>query len=144
MNNACATIALLNIVMNAEDLDLGDQLRQLKNQSRHMSSPVRGHLISTNPWIRAIHNSFTRRMDHLNADLCLEIEQDKAARKNRTTSNKTKKRASRHGKAKNTTEYGFHFIAYLPSNGYVWELDGLKSQPQKLGSINVPTYLDSD
>lgn len=72
-------------------------------------------------------------MDHLNADLFLENEatevMSKQAKK-RATSRKGKK-ASR--KRRGKTEYGYHFIAYVPAGGYVWELDGLKSKPRRLG-----------
>jgi hypothetical protein len=30
-------------------------------------------------------------------------------------------------------EKSYHFIAYLPSNGVVWELDGLRRQPVRIG-----------
>ena len=31
---------------------------------------------------------------------------------------------------------GFHFIAYVPVNGILWELDGLRRQPLKLGFLS--------
>lgn len=65
---------MLNIVMNVEGIDLGEKLRAFKESTKDLSTALRGHQISKNNFIRTIHNSFTRRMDHLNADLCLENE----------------------------------------------------------------------
>ncbi|KPM35759.1 hypothetical protein AK830_g10815 [Neonectria ditissima] len=135
-DNACATVALLNIIMNAEGIDLGDNLRGFKESTQSLSTPFRGQRLSRNAFIRTIHNSFTRRMDHLNADLCLENEasdaRSKKARK-RATPKKGRKPAKR---KRARPEYGFHFIAYVPAGGYVWELDGLKSRPHRLGAVS--------
>ena len=59
-NSACATIAMLNIVMNAEGLDLGEKLKDFKQDSMDLAPPLRGKLISNNAWIRMAHNSFAR------------------------------------------------------------------------------------
>ncbi|KAF5605163.1 ubiquitin carboxyl-terminal hydrolase isozyme L5 [Fusarium pseudocircinatum] len=135
-SNACATVAMLNIVMNAEGIDLGEKLRAFKESTRDLNTALRGHQISQNNFIRTIHNSFTRRMDHLNADLCLENEVSDAktsTSKRRTVGKKGKKAPPR--KKKSNTEYGYHFIAYVPASGYVWELDGLQYKPRKLDHV---------
>lgn len=121
--------------MNAREVEVGDRLQEFKSATRKLSTPLRGHELSNNGFIRVIHNSLTRRMDHLNADMCLENEAAKATLK------KAKKRSgrSRREKARNSrrkrpaVEYGFHFIAYVPADGYVWELDGLRSKPRRIG-----------
>ncbi|PNP84402.1 hypothetical protein FNYG_02031 [Fusarium nygamai] len=135
-SNACATVAMLNIVMNAEGIDLGEKLRTFKESTRDLNTALRGHQISKNNFIRTIHNSFTRRMDHLNADLCLENEASDAktsTSKRRTVGKKGKRAPPR--KKKSNTEYGYHFIAYVPAGGYVWELDGLQYKPRKLDHV---------
>ena len=35
-------------------------------------------------------------------------------------------------------EESFHFIAYVPIGNSLWELDGLKRQPVKLGKCPTP------
>lgn len=46
----------------------------------------------------------------------------------------TKKgRAGSKKKKDEDNDEGFHFIAYVPVNGVLWELDGLRRQPVKLG-----------
>lgn len=35
-------------------------------------------------------------------------------------------------------EESFHFIAYVPIGNSLWELDGLKRQPVRLGKYSCP------
>ncbi|KAL6870268.1 hypothetical protein J3F83DRAFT_735710 [Trichoderma novae-zelandiae] len=132
-NNACATFALLNIVMNAPDLELGKELRDFKEATKDMNTVLRGHEVSNDRFMRSIHNSFTRRMDHLNADLCLENAVSDTKSKKAKTGSRATKKTSR--KKRDDDAYGFHFIAYVPVDGYVWELDGLRSKPHRIGEI---------
>ena len=121
--------------MNAQDLELGDQLRNFKEATKDMNTVLRGHEISNNKFMRSIHNAFTRRMDHLNADLCLENAVSDTKSKKAKTGSRTTKKASR--KKRVDDDYGFHFIAYVPVDGYVWELDGLRSKPHRIGEYKT-------
>lgn len=58
--NACATIAILNIAMNCQDLHLGDNLDKFRAETQPLSPALRGHLLSNNDVIRTAHNSFAR------------------------------------------------------------------------------------
>ncbi|OAR00631.1 hypothetical protein LLEC1_02006 [Akanthomyces lecanii] len=134
-SNACATVALLNIVMNHADIDLGGELEAFKEATAEMSTAVRGYELGRNRFIRKTHNSFARRMDCLNADLFLENEASdlktgKRAAASRNTSRKKKP------KKRHSNDYGYHFIAYVPSGGSVWELDGLRGNPRRLGRFD--------
>ncbi|KXH50076.1 ubiquitin carboxyl-terminal hydrolase, family 1 [Colletotrichum simmondsii] len=132
-DNACATVAMTNIIMNSPGVDLGKDLQAFKDSTKALSTPLRGHALGSNSFIRSVHNSFTRRMDHLNADFVLEIEASelKKKTKRRGPAKKTKKSK----KQKIDEESGFHFIAYVPANGSVWELDGLKTRPVCIGPL---------
>ncbi|KAM0307136.1 hypothetical protein ACHAO8_010594 [Botrytis cinerea] len=129
-HNACATIALLNIVMNVPDLDLGVCIGSFKEDTRFLKPAYRGQKLSQNECIRNIHNSFARRMDILNADLALSNEVSAWKKKRKT------KRKSERSKSKSDVESGFHFIAFVPVEGVVWRLDGLERQPVNLGPCN--------
>ncbi|KAK5995753.1 Ubiquitin carboxyl-terminal hydrolase 2 [Cladobotryum mycophilum] len=135
-NNACATVALLNIVMNANGVELGHKLREFRESTKDLSTTLRGHQLSKNSFIRAIHNSFTRRMDHLNADLALENEATDAKSTIKRRAPKKGIKSNARKKKKVDDDYGYHFIAYIPADGFVWELDGLRSKPHKLGPID--------
>ncbi|KAH0441888.1 ubiquitin carboxyl-terminal hydrolase, family 1 [Colletotrichum camelliae] len=130
-DNACATVALTNILMNSAGVELGTKLQEFKDATSHLSTPLRGHALSSNTFIRSVHNSFTRRMDHLNADLFLENEATESKKKQRRGPAKARKTK----KQKVNSESGYHFIAYVPANGSVWELDGLKTRPVCLGPL---------
>lgn len=77
-SDACATHAILNVVLNCPDVDIGDELRSFKADTQSMSSVVsdsfaffhlpcvipfaqmRGLAITNSPIIRSAHNHFAR------------------------------------------------------------------------------------
>jgi ubiquitin carboxyl-terminal hydrolase L5 len=126
-------VALLNIVMNTTGVELGPELQDFKTSTQMLNTSLRGDRISVNSFIRTIHNSLSRRMDLLNTDLALEnqVEATEAAKKKQHASKKSRSLART--KKKRRDEFGFHFIAYVPAAGAVWELDGLRSNPHRLG-----------
>ncbi|KAG0647183.1 Ubiquitin carboxyl-terminal hydrolase isozyme L5 [Hyphodiscus hymeniophilus] len=141
ITNACATIALLNIVMNVPVINLGEDLSAFKAETKGLKPPYRGHTLGENEFIRSIHNSFARRVDMLNADLVLSNDYDTWVKVNNT---RKKKGPARQARSKTTKrkknnedeEPGFHFIAYVPINGNVWRLDGMQRQPVNLGEAS--------
>lgn len=135
----------MNIIMNIPDVDLGPQLRAFKGDTRDLPTPLRGQALTYNTFIRAIHNSLTRRMEFLNSDLWIQNEetetQSKKKRKqlqNRASGSKAaKKPAARRKAKKRASDSGYHFAAYVPADDAVWELDGLMQRPLKLGDLPV-------
>ena len=148
IHNACATVALLNIVMNVPEIELGETLSAFKAETQNLKPPYRGKRLGSNAFIRNIHNSFARygldiiprvresnnfynrRMDILNADLSLYEDLKKWER-----SKNNKRRRTARKKKDDENEPGFHFIAYVPKDGIVWKLDGLRRQPEDLGIV---------
>ncbi|KAI1164961.1 cysteine proteinase [Nemania serpens] len=129
--NACATVALMNIIMNTRAVKLGPELEEFRNATRPLPPPHRGHALDANDFIRAIHNSVARRNDLLSEDLLLDNNYEAAAKKSKAPTKK-KKRTSKSSKPK--YEPGtYHYIAFVPVEGQVWELDGLESLPLCLG-----------
>ena len=63
-SNACATVALLNIVMNTPEINLGDALTDFKQYTSLLKPPYRGQALSHNDFIRNIHNSFLRSVKY--------------------------------------------------------------------------------
>ena len=69
-------------------------------------------------FLRNLHNSLARRSERADLDIALMD----AAKAKRGTKGKGSEQ-----------EETFHFIAYVPVNGVLWELDGLRRQPVRLG-----------
>jgi ubiquitin carboxyl-terminal hydrolase L5 len=107
IQNACATQAILSILMNAENVDLGETLSEFKDFTLDLPADMRGVAISNSDTILEAHNSFARSNPFV-------IEQDPTSQEE--------------GEA-------FHFAAFLPHQGGVYELDGLKAGPCFLGDI---------
>lgn len=113
VKNACATQAILAILMNSERIaakaELGETLSDFKEFSAAgMDAETLGIAIGGHDIIRNAHNSFSKP-DPFVMD---------PADKDRLTGKK---------------EDVYHFVAYLPYDGKVYELDGLKPGPILLG-----------
>ena len=84
-------------------------------------------------------------MDMMCIDLGLENRFDD---RKRTASKKPKQPENKKKKVTTEDDYedddsAYHFIAYVPVDGEVWNLDGLDRQPQKLGSSFSYHVLDN-
>ena len=60
VTNACATQALLAILMNRDDIDLGPLLSNFKEFTKDVPPEVKGMAIGSSAEIRDIHNQFAR------------------------------------------------------------------------------------
>jgi ubiquitin carboxyl-terminal hydrolase L5 len=59
-SNACASVALLNIVNNIEGIDLGENLRHFREFTMPFTPALRGDAINNFEFVKRIHNSFAR------------------------------------------------------------------------------------
>jgi len=115
INNACATQALLSVLMNVPDLQMSNELSEFKSFCKVIDSQSRGLAIGECQLLRTVHNSFSKPEPF-------------------HYSNKRK--------AKDGDDV-FHFISYIPFKGKVYELDGLQEGPVLLGEVKEgQTWLD--
>ncbi|CAG8567694.1 5045_t:CDS:10 [Paraglomus brasilianum] len=123
IENACATLALLNIVLNREELDLSEELQQFKEFTSDFASPLRGLAITNHAPFRDVHNSFAR----FDAIYPLFAKETAKAKKK---------------KMSEEPEEAYHYVGFVPVNGYVWEIDGLARAPIKLGECTLDNWLE--
>ncbi|KAL3817454.1 hypothetical protein ACHAXA_001461 [Cyclostephanos tholiformis] len=147
-HNACATQAILSVLLNAansvierddgeggdgggdvgaenavEDDDgngrrlvLGRELSDFRSFTSHLPPDLRGEAIGMSEFIRAAHNSFGSAEDAF-------LMGDHAGRTKRAATD---------------DDDVFHFVAYIPHepDGCVYELDGLRRGPVRVGSYD--------
>ncbi|KAG6821018.1 hypothetical protein H0H93_007908 [Arthromyces matolae] len=101
VNNACATLAVLNAIGNIPLLPTGPQLAELNNFTAGMDPQTRGMVITSADWLREAHNA-------LSPPSAVSLDGLGLPRK---------------------SEDAYHFVVYLPIMGAVYELDGLKEFP---------------
>uniref|UniRef100_UPI00358E1B1E ubiquitin carboxyl-terminal hydrolase isozyme L5 n=1 Tax=Myxine glutinosa TaxID=7769 RepID=UPI00358E1B1E len=113
--NACATLALLSVVLNCshDDVSLGPALSAFRDFSRQFDPAMKGLALSNSDTIREVHNSFSRQQ-------LLEGEATPGCR-----------------------DDAFHFVSFVPIGGHLYELDGLKEGPVDLGPCELASWLSA-
>lgn len=117
VSNACATQAILSVLLNNTNrVDVGDELRSFKEFTRDFAPDMRGETLGMNMMIRTVHNSFARPEPFVLED----GTGGSSARRRRGDDD--------------DDDAAYHFIAYIPYKGALYEVDGLQAGPILLPS----------
>jgi len=108
VNNACATQAILSVLMNAEDIDVGSVLTNFRDFTGPLNPELKGISIGNSDELRTAHNSFSHQHAFSLEDKPAKDDEDEV----------------------------YHFISYVPFHGRLYELDGLKQGPIDLGDVS--------
>ncbi|KAF3004920.1 hypothetical protein E8E13_006957 [Curvularia kusanoi] len=137
--NSCATLAMINIVMNSTEIEIGEHLRQFKDFTKDFTPYQRGEAFASFDFVKKIHNSFAKNMDILEADkhLSYKIKRSQIKQKDKKGRRKSGDSAATDDSAEGHEENAHHFIAYIPVGNEIWMLDGLNAQPINVGTFNA-------
>ncbi|KAJ7095748.1 ubiquitin C-terminal hydrolase [Mycena belliarum] len=142
-DDACASLAILNIVLNCPDIEIGAELAAFRQETESMSPVMKGLAISSSPFIRKAHRDLARPPDlrgalHVVATSTLNKAKKKNEPKRPPPAKRPAKPAAKPKKEaeESDEEEAYHFIGYVPACGKVWELDGLKSGPLEVGELS--------
>ncbi|KAG8950791.1 hypothetical protein FRC03_012746 [Tulasnella sp. 419] len=102
---------------------------------------MKGLAMSNDKDLRNAHNSMARPADVREALSSIAIETSKLEKKKSTQ--RSARSSSRKKKTESTTQDVYHYIGFVPSNGKVWQLDGLVSGPLEVGNLPQGVQLDT-
>ncbi|ROV92681.1 hypothetical protein VSDG_06550 [Cytospora chrysosperma] len=125
IQNACGTQALLSVLMNkqaddsasspsttadteAQHIEIGEKLREFRDFTMALPPEFRGEALSNSELIRDVHNSFAKSSPFA----------DETQRGN---------------SGADGSEDVYHFVAYTPVGGTLYEMDGLQPAPVSHG-----------
>ncbi|KUI71706.1 Ubiquitin carboxyl-terminal hydrolase 2 [Cytospora mali] len=122
IQNACGTQALLSVLMNKQDeaggdgashVELGEKLREFRDFTMALPPEFRGEALSNSELIRDVHNSFAK-----SSPFADETQRGSA------------------GEAEDV----YHFVAYTPVGGTLYEMDGLQPAPISHGACTQDEF----
>ncbi|KAI8804016.1 hypothetical protein BJ742DRAFT_826851 [Cladochytrium replicatum] len=112
--NSCSTQAILSILLNRNEIASGEMLESFKTFTSDFTPELKGLAISNSDDIRLHHNSFARADPFLSEGFSNQDD----------------------------SEDLFHFISYLPVNGVLWEMDGLREGPINHGTCTEENWFE--
>lgn len=123
IQNACGTQAVLSVILNNDHppaplppITIGPELSSFKDFTAGFPPDIRGETLSNSEAIRSAHNTFARASPFADETARPQDEENAAD--------------------------AYHFIAYTPVNGTLYELDGLQPHPISHGPCEPGSFPD--
>ncbi|CAI7677519.1 unnamed protein product [Penicillium pancosmium] len=120
IQNACGTQAILSVILNHDNppkplpaIPLGTELASFKDFTTGFPPELRGEALSNSEAIRTAHNTFAKSSPFADETTRPQDEEGGDV---------------------------FHFIAYTPINGTLYELDGLQPHPISHGPCDTASF----
>lgn len=120
IQNACGTQAILSIILNHDNppkplpaIPLGNELASFKDFTTGFPPELRGEALSNSEGIRTAHNTFAKSSPFADETTRPQDEEGGDV---------------------------YHFIAYTPVNGTLYELDGLQPHPISHGPCTTDSF----
>ncbi|EAW07237.1 putative 26S proteasome-associated ubiquitin C-terminal hydrolase [Aspergillus clavatus NRRL 1] len=122
IQNACGTQAILSVILNQDSpatsthpIAIGPELRAFKDFTTGFPPDLRGEALSNSEAIRTAHNAFARASPFVDETVRGPHDEDGDV---------------------------YHFIAYTPVGGVLYELDGLRPYPIAHGPCDADSFPD--
>lgn len=125
----------MNIINNHVDLDLGRMLNTFRAETMDMTPKERGVALDGFDHVRDVHNSFATELDKMVVDSRLKQDFAEAEKKRKAALAKRPRKKRKQEDNSEDDDNGFHFVAYVPAEGFVWMMDGMDPLPRKLGAL---------
>lgn len=129
IQNACATQAIINILLNVKNepekgttsaaFDLGETLKGFAEFTSDLDPEMRGISLGSCEHVRTVHNSYGKS----ESAIFDSVMQDKSKLKS------------------DKDDPPFHFIAIVPKDNKIYELDGLKDRPIQHCMLNTHYFI---
>ncbi|KRX92067.1 Ubiquitin carboxyl-terminal hydrolase calypso [Trichinella pseudospiralis] len=111
VSNSCATYALLNILLNLNDIAIGPLLKNIKESTNGLDPESSGIIVANTAELARCHNK------HARPDAVRELNKQTNGPVRRSVVYSSSKQAR------------FHFSSYIQFDGHLYELDSLKDFP---------------
>lgn len=130
ISNSCATHALISILLNCdyEKMNIGPILKRLKEHTSIMNPENKGYAIGNLPELAKAHNSHASYSSLYSRNI--NCNSGSGMSYMLSGNQRTNLQQQKNHEA-------YHFVSYVPINGRLYELDGLKNYPIDHGPIDA-------
>ncbi len=138
INNACATQAILSVLLNCPHIELGQQLTDFKSFTADFPPDMKGTHQRVLLNLFTLHHMFcasdliSQQTFDLTVHAGLAIGNSESIRQAHNSFSPPQPIVPDEARAADKDDEAYHFISYVPVDGTLYELDGLKPGPIKV------------